>query len=975
MMLITIRDKILCIIIVVALLISVVQLIGHLTATSSDGSGFVTVDGNAYIGGLYGSDSPTYKLDNDVQIDTEVAAVNTNASSTWQWVRGAPLVNPNDIRLEYYGGGRNPDWYGEERFEGKFSIYSVSNTSFAIHDRHYDRGEFWNVNLQTNFDEPDPTLTPGDTVNLTANFTHGGTVTDGNPGVRFWYSGDGISMQPSSPFNYFPWQPDFGGASSATYSFVVPQPSEGATIEIYASWWNAPPCLVVWRYDAVAVAGPTPAPTLPANQPPVCSFTVTPPNPISADTLLSNNTSYDPDGDVLTYAWYVDGGFMGDFEDWQWPNPDPGTYTITLEVEDGRGGFCEVSRTITVGGLNRAPECSFTLTPDDPTFQDTIRVRSTSSDPDDDYLTYSWYIDEQYQGDWDMLEWPNPTPGTHTITLVVEDEWGASSGCSQTITVTEYNRNPVCSFTITPDDPTSQDTVAFNSTSHDPDEDTLTYSWSVDGQYRADTKSWSWSEPPPGEYTISLVVSDGNGGQAECSQWITVTPCPQVMLEHILNAGIAIGWAQIRAYWYALAAKPPLSTSEANEIIENLTALRGHLDASGFPFDNYDAPIDSLIAQLRTGVRTLDIPEGIGSLMVEPGGLQAQLRGKTCTLPTGEVVWLEHIFNAGIRIGWTHIRAYWYALAAEPPLSTSDANDVIEDLTALRGHLDASGFPFDNYDAPINSLIEELGTGVRTLDIPEAIGSLMVDPGGLQAQLRGERCNQCEERGEPTPTPTPTITPTPGLPTRFDWRDEGWFSPVRNQGACGSCWAFAAVGAVEGTYWVEQKGETDLSEQNLVSNCYPPDDCSGGWPHSALEYIKNTGVVDEPCFPYLAANSPCNLCADSGNRLWKMEIWDRVPGRIEDIKEALISHGPLSVTSLNWMHAVVLVGYDDDSSPCRSQYGQDGCWTIRNSWGLVNGVTVGGVWHDNGYGYIPYTGHAISDIVDHVYYAEGVISP
>ena len=392
-------------------------------------------------------DSFTYKV-NDGQMDSEVAEVNmTKTNITWELVE--VLVNPNHESLEFYGGGATPGWYHEARYEGKLRIYYVSETSIGMDDRHVDNGfEYWNVTLQTAFDKPELVLTPGVTVYLTATFTHGGTVTDGNLGVQFWYSGDGISMQPNKASHYFPWSPEFGGYSSVTYSFVVPQGGEGDTILIYAGWWNAAPCYVAWVYEAIAEEK--------ENQDPVCSFTVTPSDPTSDDTLYIKNTSYAPGGDELAYRWYIDGDYVGDKEDGVWPKPDPGTHIITLEVED---------------------------------------------------------------------------------------EWGGSSQCSQTI---------------------------------------------------------------------------------------TVTPCFQVILEHIFNAGVRIGWAHIHAYWYALAAKPPLSTSEVDNIIEDLTGLRDHLEASGFPFENYNAPIDSLIAELRTGVRSVDIPEGIGSLMVDPGHLQAQLRGWSC---------------------------------------------------------------------------------------------------------------------------------------------------------------------------------------------------------------------------------------------------------------------------------------------------------------------------------------------------------
>ncbi|RLA94130.1 MAG: hypothetical protein DRG69_05830 [Deltaproteobacteria bacterium] len=235
--------------------------------------------------------------------------------------------------------------------------------------------------------------------------------------------------------------------------------------------------------------------------------------------------------------------------------------------------------------------------------------------------------------------------------------------------------------------------------------------------------------------------------------------------------------------------------------------------------------------------------------------------------------------------------------------------------------------------------------------------------------------------------------PNSRLPSRFDWRDYYTLSPIRDQAVCGSCWAFSAVGAVEGTYIVEQGGgvTVDLSEQNLVSDCGCSGSCNGGWPHEALNYIKDSGIVDESCFPYQSqhcvyegsddkihccnssasavhgctvctcdgkCSNPCSCdrCSDWSNRLWRIATYDDVSNDIEEIKRALICHGPLSVVSMNWRHAIVLVGYDDDLN--------GGSWIIRNSWGTNYG--------NNGYGTIPYTGHKFSDIKNYVYYIGGV---
>ena len=60
---------------------------------------------------------------------------------------------------------------------------------------------------------------------------------------------------PDYPFAYAPWAEGFDGTTEFTYSFDVPPASSGSELELYASWWNAEPCLVIWKYQAQEVSG------------------------------------------------------------------------------------------------------------------------------------------------------------------------------------------------------------------------------------------------------------------------------------------------------------------------------------------------------------------------------------------------------------------------------------------------------------------------------------------------------------------------------------------------------------------------------------------------------------------------------------------------------------------------------------------------------------------------------------------------
>jgi len=153
------------------------------------------------------------------------------------------------------------------------------------------------------------------------------------------------------------------------------------------------------------------------------------------------------------------------------------------------------------------------------------------------------------------------------------------------------------------------------------------------------------------------------------------------------------------------------------------------------------------------------------------------------------------------------------------------------------------------------------------------------------------------------------------FPDYFDWRDrhgENWNSGIRNQGDCGSCWAHGALGAVEGVInlYYNQHLDLDLSEQDTIS-CSTGGDCNGGNVGPALDYFRDTGVVDESCFAYTATDDDCaNKCLDWENRLWKINGNHNLETLVlNDFKLILIEKGISGISYEPWRHAMTAVGY------------------------------------------------------------------
>jgi predicted secreted protein len=216
------------------------------------------------------------------------------------------------------------------------------------------------------------------------------------------------------------------------------------------------------------------------------------------------------------------------------------------------------------------------------------------------------------------------------------------------------------------------------------------------------------------------------------------------------------------------------------------------------------------------------------------------------------------------------------------------------------------------------------------------------------------------------------------LPSSYNWCNLGGCTAVRDQGNCGSCWAFGTVGPLESAILLQDGASKDLAEQYLVSCNTDGWGCDGGWwAHDYHEWKypagePGPGAVYEADFPYTATDAPCNGPYTHHETLadWVYIGNDSSVPSTDAIKQAILDHGPVSAAvcvnsafqsytggvftgslfcfSIN--HAIVLVGWDDSL----------GAWRLRNSWGPE--------WGEDGYMWIAYGKQYVGYSANYVVY-------
>lgn len=268
------------------------------------------------------------------------------------------------------------------------------------------------------------------------------------------------------------------------------------------------------------------------NRPPTAECRADSTTVTEGDPVKITATVNDPDDDSLAVSWKASGGRLtesGETATLDTTGLTPGRYSVMVEAGD-KDTTASCSVDIQVEKRKLPPQVTCEPAAHTVTKPQSVTLRASASDPNNDPLTWAWSVDGQSV--------PNNRPefqfgsepyseGAHTVQVTVTDVDGMSASCRFNVTVNPRpNTAPRCSLTLSPTSVIAGEPVTAKAEASDPENDPLTYAWKVDGQSRSernDTLSINTTGMAGGRHSVELTVTDDHGAACTDTKSFSVT--------------------------------------------------------------------------------------------------------------------------------------------------------------------------------------------------------------------------------------------------------------------------------------------------------------------------------------------------------------------------------------------------------------------------------------------------------------------
>lgn len=233
-----------------------------------------------------------------------------------------------------------------------------------------------------------------------------------------------------------------------------------------------------------------------------------------------------------------------------------------------------------------------------------------------------------------------------------------------------------------------------------------------------------------------------------------------------------------------------------------------------------------------------------------------------------------------------------------------------------------------------------------------------------------------ERRGVFSTIPFSPSRPDDVVADAVDWVTDGAVTSIKDQGMCGSCWAFSAVGAIEGAYAIAGGQLTDLSVEEIVQcENYGDLGCEGGIMDNAFKWVEVHGIASAQTYPYTSSTGFTGQCRNDVSPVVTVTGFTMVPAMDENSLKSAAASQPVSVaveaSGYEWQmygsgivdsptcghaldHAVLVVGYGTE--------GTQDYWKVKNTWSTD--------WGEEGYIRIA-RGKNMCGIADYAVYPTG----